>query len=347
MVKRAPFEIAGRKVAAGERVTIDLPVGSFTNHMPATMPVRVLHGRKDGPVMFVSAAVHGDEVIGVEIIRRLLRSRAISRIRGTLICIPVVNTFGFVGGQRYLPDRRDLNRSFPGGPNGSLAGQLAHLFTREIVDRSDFGIDLHSAASHRTNLPQIRFSSGNPATREAANVFGAPIVIEAPLREGSLRATAQDRGIDMLLYEAGEALRFDEFCVRVGLKGILNVLKLKEMIVGRSIGAPKRPPVWVTSSRWVRSPVGGVFRAMSATGDRVMKDDVLGYVSDPFGDTDQAVLSSDNGVIIGRTNLPFVNPGDALFHIAQVRGFKTAEEKMGAIEQDISSDRMFDEDEII
>lgn len=344
---RKPFEIGGTQVLPGERTTIDLHVGSFSNHMPAVMPVRVIHGRQDGPVIFVSAAVHGDEVIGVEIIRRLLNSSKIRRLKGTLICIPVVNTFGFVGGQRYLPDRRDLNRSFPGAAKGSLAGQLAHLFTNEILQRCDCGIDIHSAALHRVNLPQIRYSSDNPETHDAAMAFGAPIVMEAPLREGSLRLAANELGKDVLLYEAGEALRFDEFAIRVGLKGILNVLKLKGMIGGRALSQPKRTPISVQGSRWVRSPMGGIFRAMITIGDKVRCGDTLGYVSDPFGDEDEPVISTDNGVVIGRTNLPFVNPGDALFHIAQIKKLNIAEKKMEAIEQDIESDPLFDEDEII
>ena len=225
--RNTAFEIAGQTVKPGERLTIDLPVGSFSNHMPAVMPVRIINGRQAGPVIFVSAAIHGDEVIGVEIIRRLLKSSTIRRLKGTLICIPIVNTFGFIGRQRYLPDRRDLNRSFPGSPNGSLAGQLAYMFTTEIMKRSDFGIDIHSAALHRVNLPQIRFNSENPETRDLAMVFGAPLVMEAPLREGSLRMAAHHIGKDVLLYEAGQALRFDEYSIRIGLKGILNILKYK------------------------------------------------------------------------------------------------------------------------
>lgn len=344
---RQGFEIGGQVVGPGEKITIDLKIGSFSNHMPAVMPARVIHGRKSGPVGFISAAVHGDEVIGVEIIRRLLKTSAIRQLKGTLICIPVVNTFGFVGGQRYLPDRRDLNRSFPGASNGSLAGQLAHLFTNEILLRSDFGIDIHSAALHRVNLPQIRFSSENPETIETAKLFGAPIVMEAPLREGSLRKTAKENGIDVLLYEAGEALRFDEFAIRVGLKGVLNVLKHKGMIGGRLINSPKRPPVFVQGSRWVRSPMGGVFRALKTIGDQVNKGNVIGYVSDPFGDEDAQVEAIDDGIIIGRTNLPFVNPGDALFHIGHVRELKTAERNIEAIGKEIEFDPLFDEDEII
>jgi len=344
---RAAFDIGGQKIPAGQKVTLNLTIGAFNNHMPANMPVRVIHGREPGPVLFVSAAVHGDEIIGVEIIRRLLRASAIRRLKGTLLCVPVVNTFGFVNHQRYLPDRRDLNRSFPGSPGGSLAGQLADLFTKEIVARSDFGIDLHSAAVHRVNLPQIRFFSPRPEFKDTAMAFGAPIILESPLREGSLRQTALNQDVDVLLYEAGEALRFDEFSVRVGVKGILNVLKHHAMIGGRSITPPKVAPIFVRSSRWIRSPVGGMFRARKSIGDRVRENEVLGYISDPFGDSHEDVPTLNEGIIIGRTNLPIVNPGDALFHIASVKKLDSASDNLESIEQDIESDPLFDEDEII
>nr|VFJ57589.1 MAG: hypothetical protein BECKDK2373C_GA0170839_106026 [Candidatus Kentron sp. DK]VFJ58217.1 MAG: hypothetical protein BECKDK2373B_GA0170837_10725 [Candidatus Kentron sp. DK] len=343
----AAFEIGGQKVPAGQKITLNLSIGSFNNHMPANMPVRVIHGRKPGPVLFVSAAVHGDEIIGVEIIRRLLRASAIRRLKGTLLCVPVVNTFGFINHQRYLPDRRDLNRSFPGAQNGSLAGQLAYLFRQEIVARSDFGIDLHSAARHRVNLPQIRFFPSKPELGEMALAFGAPVIMEAPLRAGSLRQTATDQGVGVLLYEAGEALRFDEFAVRVGVKGILNVLKHLEMIGGRQINPPRVAPVLASGSRWVRSPVGGMFRARKSIGERAIKDEILGYVSDPFGDSHEEVPSANSGIIIGRSNLPIVNPGDPLFHLAFVGKAKSASQNIETMEQDMESDPLFDEDEII
>lgn len=297
--------------------------------------------------MFVSAAVHGDEIIGVEIVRRLLNNDATRRLKGTLLCVPVVNTFGFVSHSRYLPDRRDLNRSFPGAPKGSLAGQLAHLFKNEILSRSDFGIDLHSAALHRVNLPQVRCNCENEDVRKSALAFGAPIILDAPLRPGSLRMAAQECGVNMLLYEAGEALRFDEFSVRFGLKGILNVMKHIGMLGGKKSAKSKSSPVLSDSSKWFRAPVGGVFRSTRTIGDSVKEGEPLGYVSDPFGDSEAAVESSIDGIIIGRSNLPIVNPGDALFHIARVAGLRTAEKKLGVIGQEIDSDPLFDEDEIL
>ena len=173
----APFELAGETVPPGERRTVDIPLNVLSNHTPMALPVHVVHGRRSGPTLFVSAAIHGDEIIGVEIIRRLLLTAAIRRIRGTLLAIPIVNAYGFVGHTRYLPDRRDLNRSFPGSPTGSMASQLAHVFMTEIVARSNYGIDLHSAAIHRANLPQIRADLTDPAIRDLAIHFGVGIVV--------------------------------------------------------------------------------------------------------------------------------------------------------------------------
>jgi uncharacterized protein len=344
---QSPFEINGHFIAAGKRETVDIPIGTFGNHMPGSIPVRVIHGRRTGPVMFVSSVIHGDEIIGVEIVRRLIKSPMLERMRGTLLCVPVVNTFGFISNSRYLPDRRDLNRSFPGGPNTSLAGQLAHVFMTEIVERSTIGIDLHSAATHRVNLPQIRYCGDQSNIKELAKIFGAPVALEAPLRPSSLRQAAKDVGVDVLLYESGEALRFDEYAIRIGVRGILNVMAHIGMIAQRKKKKKDTQSLVSTRSKWSRAPTGGIFRAMATIGDTIRKGDTLGFIADPFGDNETIVIAQHEGVIIGRINLPIVNPGDALFHIAFIPKFKTAEEMLSQIEGDIEADPLFDEDEII
>ena len=220
------FEIAGEVIAPGKSGDVAIPISDLSAGMQANLEVRVLHGRREGPTIFVSAAIHGDEIIGTEIIRRVMKKLKPSRMAGTVIFVPVVNMFGFISHSRYLPDRRDLNRSFPGTGRGSLASQLANIFMAEVIERCSFGIDIHSAAEHRYNLPQIRIASGNPELKELALEFGAPVMIEAPLRPGSLRAVAKDAGVEMLLMEAGEALRFDEFSVQTGVNGILRVQEI-------------------------------------------------------------------------------------------------------------------------
>lgn len=347
MAKPEPFQIGGTTVRPGSSAVVDLPVSVMSDHTPASLSVQVLHGAKPGPVLFVSAAVHGDEIVGVEIIRRLLRRVRPGRLRGTLLAVPIVNTFGFLTHSRYLPDRRDLNRSFPGSPRGSLAARLAHLFMTEIVARADLGIDLHSAAQHRTNLPQIRISPGSDRLRDLARQFGAPVILTSSLRDGSLRGAARDAGVDMLLYEAGEGLRFDEFAVRAGVTGILRVMHGIGMLAGRGLAPPRHAPVEVSSSSWVRAPAGGLLRTYRAEGETVEQGDLLGVVSDPFGETEAEVRSPGHGVIVGRAVLPVVNEGDALFHVAEVKKPDGLDARIEGIAEELSEHPLFDEDEII
>lgn len=345
--RRPAFEIAGQKVPAGERRTLQVPVSVLSDNTPMALPIHVIHGRNDGPVLFVSAAVHGDEIQGVEIIRRLLRRSRFKRLEGTLIAVPIVNAYGFISHSRYLPDRRDLNRSFPGSEKGSLASRLANLFLTEVAMRSDMGIDLHSAAVHRSNLPQIRIGKGDAKLDELAMAFGAPIVIQSPVRPGSLRAAAAEHGVDVMLYEAGEALRFDENAIRVGERGILAVMHHIGMVSARKSTIPKQPSIRSTKSSWVRAPEGGILRTHQKNGAAVAPGDLMGVVSDPFGETRSEIVAPKAGIVIGRTNLPVVNQGDALFHIAEVSGPVAAGDKIEAMTEDVETNPMFDEDEII
>lgn len=346
MAKQPDFVIGGVSIAAGTRQTVDLPVSVLSDHTQVNLSVHVIHGRRPGPTLFVSAAVHGDEVIGVEIARRLLRSPQLNAISGTLMVVPIVNSFGFLNHSRYMPDRRDLNRSFPGGEKGSLAARLANLFITEVVQRSDLGIDLHSAAIHRTNMPQIRISPAHDDSLAYAEAFGAPVVIIAKLRDGSLRAAAKARGIDILLYEAGEGLRFDEHSARGGVAGILRVMKEMGMIRSRGVSKPRAQPVRVYKSAWQRAPVGGLLRVFKGTSEYVAEGDLLGVISDPFGIVEIPVLAETSGIIIGRTNLPVMNEGDALFHIAETRSQKP-ETTIDRLATQLEADPLFDEDEII
>ena len=347
MARRAAFRIGEHRIDAGTRRTVDLPVSVLSDHTPVSMSAHVIHGKADGPVMFVSAGIHGDEVIGVEILRRLLRAPNLKSLRGTLIVVPVVNAYGFITHSRYLPDRRDLNRVFPGSTKGSLASRLAHLFMTEIVARSDLGIDLHSAAIHRTNLPQIRISAKNSEMAKLAEVFGAPVILQSTLREGSLRAAAKDIGKNVLLYEAGEGLRFDEMSVRAGVAGILRVMRHIGQIPGKGVAKPKVASQYCGSSTWLRAPMGGLLRAFRAEGDVVAQGDVMAVVSDPFGEKEAEIPAPFDGIIIGRAVMPIVNEGDAVFHLAQVACTDAAEGIVGGLNEQLAGDPIFDEDEII
>ena len=332
------LRINGEDIPPGSSVTLELPLPELYTRTPMTMPVQVRRGKRAGPSLFVCAAVHGDELNGVEIIRRLMRRRALSRIRGTIIAVPIVNVYGVIDRSRYLPDRRDLNRSFPGSSRGSLAARLANLFMTEIVARCTHGIDLHTGAIHRENLPQVRGNLDDEETLRLARLFGVPVLINAVLRDGSLREATAARGIPMLLYEAGEALRFDELSIRAGVQGILNVMRGLDMLPpARGRKRASREPFVARSSSWVRAPASGIFSGRVSLGAHVKKDEQLGTITETVGDAESVIRAPLGGIVIGRSNLPLVLEGEALFHVAcfedlrevaeQVEEFQTSHEE--------------------
>lgn len=341
---RPDFKIGGLAVTPGSRASVDLPVSVLSNHTPMSLPVQVLHGREHGPVLFISGVIHGDEVMGVEVIRRVLKHEALASIKGTLLAVPIVNGYGLISHSRYLPDRRDLNRSFPGSDHGSLASVLADLMMREVVLRSDYGIDIHTAALHRSNLPQIRINPNDDELMGLAEEFGAPVILVSRLRDGSLRQSAQDRGVKVMVYEGGEALRFEETAIQAAVTGILRVMARLGMIEASHAKPPARKPTTSLSSHWLRAPQGGIFRSRMIIGDWVKPADVVGVISDPLGDVEAEIRAEESGIIIGQSHLPVVNRGDALFHIARARQPGTVQHH---VETGEAQAPLFDEDEII
>ncbi|MDZ7843013.1 MAG: succinylglutamate desuccinylase/aspartoacylase family protein [Gammaproteobacteria bacterium] len=321
--KASDLFINGATVSPGTRRTLELPIPHLYTHTEMAMVVHVIRGRQDGPRLFVSAALHGDELLGIEVVRRLVRHRAMERMRGTLLAVPIVNPYGVLAQSRYLPDRRDLNRSFPGTTRGSLAARLAHLFMTEIVSNATHGIDLHTGAQHRFNLPQIRADLTDKENLELARAFDVPVVLDANIRDGSLRAAVSESGLPMLVYEAGEALRYDEISVRVGVQGVLGVMRKLGMLRPSRSSKKKREPYVSRSSRWVRAPKGGVLLSIKPLGSKVSEGDTLAVVADPYGESQEPIVADFPGIVIGCTHLPLVHEGDAVLHVAK---FSDAEE---------------------
>jgi len=307
--------IGGVEVSRGETRRIQLPVAKLYTDTELSVPVHIVRGKRAGPTLFVSAAIHGDELNGIEIVHRVIRRLSRMSLRGTLIAVPMVNVYGVIDHSRYLPDRRDLNRSFPGSPRGSLAGRLAHLFLEEVVSKCQYGIDLHTGALHRSNLPQIRGDLDQPETAELAHRFGVPVLLNSTLRDGSLREAAHNIGVKVLLYEAGEALRYDELCIRVGVRGVLNVMRHLGMLRA-SRARPPGAPFVATSSSWVRAPDSGIVSHVRQLGERVEKGDLLAEICGPYGDIKAEVRTHTSGIIIGKQNIPLVQEGEAIYHIA-------------------------------
>ncbi|WP_207062152.1 succinylglutamate desuccinylase/aspartoacylase family protein [Motiliproteus sp. SC1-56] len=339
--KRAPFEIAEHRVNPGERRTLHLDLARLYTHTRLDLDVEVIHGRRPGPTLLISATIHGDELNGVEICRQLLKHKALTRLRGTLIVVPVVNIFGFIQRSRYLPDRRDLNRCFPGSEKGSLGSRVAHLFRTQVLAHASHVIDLHTGAAHRSNLPQIRANLSNPDAEGMAQAFGAPVILDSKTLDGSMRECADEMGIPLILYEAGEALRFDDSAIRGGLRGILRVLRHLEMLPPLQRTRPQLEPVTANSSYWVRAHYDGIYRPLIRLGQRVTRGQVLGLIASPFGNWEEPITATHPGILIGRTNIPLVNEGDALFHIARF-GTVThhAQRRVEAISEAIGAHRL-------
>lgn len=312
--RNVPITIGDTTVLPGRSSRFELPFARLPTGTLAALPVAVVNGRYAGPHVWLSATIHGDELNGIEIIRRVLRRIEARRLRGAVLAVPIVNVFGFLNESRYLPDRRDLNRSFPGSTRGSLANRLAGLFMTHVVSQCSVGIDLHTATNHRINLPQIRVDLDDDQALGLAEAFGAPFAIHARLRDGSLRQAATERGIRVLVYEAGQAHRFDEEAIAAGVDGVLRVFATLGMA---EVEVPAPSPVrQVRRTTWVRARRGGIVNLEADLGQKVSKGDVVGSISDSFGVRPARVRSSAAGWVIARSLNPLVAPGDALLHLA-------------------------------
>jgi predicted deacylase len=312
---RAPFEISGVSAPAGKLTEVELHVARLPTGMWMSLPVGVLHGNAPGPVIWVSAAIHGDELNGIPIIRHVLDRIDPTELSGTVLAVPAVNVFGLIQESRYLPDRRDLNRCFPGSKRGSSAAQLAHLFMSEIVARCELGLDLHTGSGGRTNLPQLRCDLDEPGTLRLAREFGAPVLVHARVRDGSLRAAARELDKIVLVYEAGEANRFDAQGINMGVGGVLRVMKALQMIP-HGVEAPTEPPRISRASSWVRAKRTGFCEMLLPLGSEVSAGDAVAVVFDALGRDRSLVRTKIDGALIGHVTSPIVHRGDAVAHVA-------------------------------
>lgn len=328
-----PFELGGERVEPGNRADISIPAAKLYTNTPLDIVARVVHGKKAGPRLLICSAVHGDEINGVEICRRLLKHPALKHIKGTLIVVPVINLFGFTQKSRYLPDRRDLNRSFPGSERGTLASRMAYRFTNEILAHASHVVDLHTGAIHRTNLPHIRVDTSDEEAFGMARAFRCPVILDSKVLDGSMRETARDLNKPYILFEAGEALRFEEKYITAGVRGILNVMRQLQMIPEKKHRNPPVTPVLATKSFWVRSPRDGVITKTLSLGQRVVAGETLATLVNPLSSDEKAIEAPASGIIIGATRIPLVHEGEALFHIAGFDKVDVAEASLEAFDE--------------
>ena len=306
--------INGIEIKPGQNIVVNFNIARLPSNTLIDLPVYIYRAKRDGPRLLISAGMHGDELNGTEIIRRLTVENRIKPIKGTVIVIPIINIYGFLTNSRYLPDGKDLNRSFPGRKQGSLAARIAHTIMNEILPVVDFGVDFHTGGANR-NYPQIRCVTNDGKNLELAKAFNPPIIVNSSLRNSSFRKTAYNKGKSILVFEGGESLNFDDLSIREGMKGIIRLMNYLGM-TKKSV--KKSKDTIISETTWIRSPKSGLFRSYINYGDKVIPHQDLGSVTDPFGEEERKIKAKIEGVVIGLRSNPTVNRGDALFNIGTV-----------------------------
>lgn len=304
--------INGKNIPPGKSAQINLNVAKLPTHTMIDLPVYVFRGKKDGPKFLITAGLHGDELNGVETIRRLIVNNLIKPKAGTVVAVPIINIYGFLNNSRYLPDGRDLNRSFPGTNSGSLASRIAYTVMNKIVPLIDFGVDFHTGGTN-INYPQIRCSFDVPDNLKLAKAFSPPFIINSKLRDYSFRKAAHKAGKKILVFEGGESLRFDDKAIEEGMNGILRLMS--ELKMTDSEAPSPNETEMISSTTWIRARSSGLYRVFVKCGSTVKKNQVIASITDPFGETEYNIKARSSGYVIGLRSLPIVNKGDALINL--------------------------------
>jgi predicted deacylase len=314
------MNINGTEIAPGETRRIDINIAKLPSRSSIDLAITVSRAKKAGPVLLLTGGLHGDEINGVEIVRRIIEQSINIPLIGTVICIPIINVYGFIHFSRYVPDGKDVNRSFPGNRNGSLASRIAYYLMKNIVPKIDYAIDFHTGGADRSNYPQIRCMLNDPMNETLAKAFSAPFIIHSKYRPKSLRQSAAKLGKRVIVYEGGESSRFDELAIQFGIDGTIKVMRHLEMTDKMPQDLNKQSQV-IRHSSWVRAKVSGMFQSTVSNGEAVFKNQPVGFITDPFGDFKKIVKSPATGYVIGLNNNPLLHQGDAAMHIGIVENY--------------------------
>ncbi len=314
IAKKKEIIIDGQSIPAGKKAKINIRLAKLPSGTVIDLPVYIFRSKNEGPTVLLSGGLHGDEINGIEIVRSLIDGGNFENLqRGSVVAIPVMNIYGFLNFSRDVPDGKDVNRSFPGSTTGSLASRIAHFISHNILKEIDFGIDFHTGGASRFNFPQIRYAPKDKKAAKLATQFGAPVTLHSGLLEKSLRKQAFKMGKSILVYEGGESMRMDEEVVRQGVDGALRLLQAHDMI--GDAPAADSPSIKCEKSIWIRAKRSGIYRGVIKSGMTVSKGDVLGYITDPFGEFSTAIKAPAGGLVICHNNMPVINQGDALIHL--------------------------------
>jgi len=311
------LHILGEIIKLGESKEVSFNLPKLHTRTPVDVPVIIKRSKKSGPTILITAGIHGDEINGIEIVRQIIAKGINNPKIGTIICIPVINIFGFINMEREFPDGRDLNRVFPGSETGSLASRIANKLVKEIVPHADFILDFHTGGALRFNAPQIRIQKGNKAFDNAAEIFGAPFVLYSKNTNKTFRAVCDKMGVPLLLFEGGKSFHIDKNVTNTGVNGVKRILNHYGMLSNKfKVSKPKKRCIFISESKWIRAKYSGMFKPVIAINSKVSKGDVLGNITDPYGKFNYFVKAINDGYIINVNESPIVYQGDALFHIS-------------------------------
>ena len=313
------LEILGEKVGLGESATVTFEVAKLHTRNTLDVPIIIERSKKAGPTVLITAGIHGDEINGVEIVRQIIAKGINKPKKGTIICVPVINVFGFLNMDRLFPDGRDLNRSFPGSANGSLASRVAHFVIKEIIPHVDFVMDFHTGGADRFNAAQVRIVKDGRKLKKLAQIFGAPFILYSKHLNKSFRSTCYKLGIPVLLFEGGKSFNIDNTITNTGVNGVKRVLNHLDMLSTKfKVSQPKKSIVFISESKWIRAKYSGMFNAAIKINSYVTKDEVIGHITDPYGSFNHFVKAPNDGYIFNINESPIIYQGDAIFHISTV-----------------------------
>ena len=315
--KTKQLELCGVEIPPGASLEINLSTAKLHTQTQIDVPIIIERAKLDGPTMLFTAGIHGDEVNGIEIVRQLIAKGINKPKAGTVVCIPIVNIFGFIQKSREFPDGRDLNRVFPGSRKGSLASQFAHQLTTQIMPHIDYCMDFHTGGSSRFNIPHIRITGQDKKQNKLAQVFNAPYILHSKNIKKSFRSYCEKNGITSLLFEGGKSNSIDNVVSNTGVNGAKRVLSELGMLHSKfKVSSPKKKSVVITQSRWLRASTSGMFKPAVKAGEKVPVGHVLGHITDPYGKVHYWIRSNAAGYVINVNEAPIVYQGDALFHIS-------------------------------
>ncbi len=316
--KNKTITIGNESISPGQEKRVHIQIDRLPTGTLIDIPIYVFNSRKPGPTILVQAGLHGDEINGIEIVRRMLTQKYFKVTKGAIIAVPILNIFGFIHFSRDLPDGKDVNRSFPGFKFGSLASRIAYHFTKEIFPQIDLGIDLHTGGSRRFNYPQTRYTATDSKSAELATIFNAPFTFSSDLIAKSFRKTAYSKGIPTIVYEAGESMRFNEYAIEQGIQGVLNIFQHFNMLTKDTIVIPEdKKTIYLTNRKWLRAPTAGMFLPKIKNGSAITKGTILGIVTDAFSNRIKEIKAPLSGYVFCINHQAVVSQGEALFHLGE------------------------------